>query len=329
MKNQIIKSQIEKKFVEENDKEENVWLAFPVKEQIRICEMYSLFQRHHEYDYEFPGETHNFWECVYVLKGELCASADERVYNIAQGDMIFHKPMEAHKFIVNSEEGADLLIFAFAAEGPMTTWLRNKVFRLSDSQRTVIDSLMTFAESKVSCSTEQCQGDRVTNRQETKQGELSGKEQNYQDEHHFLKAFDRIPHYSQMVTTYLQHLFLDLADESTVVSVSTAADAACFSRAISYLNSNLHNQPSVAEIARFSGVSETGLKRIFEKYAGISVHKYFLKLKIKAAVALLQDGETVSLVAERTGFTSQSYFSKAFKRETGVNPSEYKKNLAD
>jgi AraC-like DNA-binding protein len=174
------------------------------------------------------------------------------------------------------------------------------VFRLSEYQQSLVSSLITFMETK---STEESIG---------------------QPEHHFLSAFDRIPYYSQMIITYLNHLLLSLADESTIASVSSAPDAVTFSKAISYLNSNLHRQPSVSEIARFSNVSETGLKRIFEKFAGISVHRYLLKLKIKAAMELLQDGENVSNVSERIGFGSQSYFSKAFKRETGVSPSEFK-----
>ena len=65
---------------------------------------------------------------------------------------------------------------------------------------------------------------------------------------------------------------------------------------------------------------------IFDKYAGISVHKYLLKLKINVAKKLLQDGGQVSVVAENLGFASQSYFSKAFKRETGFTPSDFAKN---
>ena len=68
------------------------------------------------------------------------------------------------------------------------------------------------------------------------------------------------------------------------------------------------------------------LERIFDKYAGISVHKYLLKLKINVAKKLLQDGGQVSVVAENLGFASQSYFSKAFKRETGFTPSDFAKN---
>ena len=56
------------------------------------------------------------------------------------------------------------------------------------------------------------------------------------------------------------------------------------------------------------------------------MHKYLLKLKINVAKKLLQDGRQVSVVAENLGFASQSYFSKAFKRETGFTPSDFAKN---
>ena len=69
------------------------WLAYPIKEQIRITDMYSLFVVHYDCGYAFPGESHNFWECVYIIKGEACISGNERVYNLAQGSIIFHKPL--------------------------------------------------------------------------------------------------------------------------------------------------------------------------------------------------------------------------------------------
>jgi AraC-like DNA-binding protein len=127
-----------------------------------------------------------------------------------------------------------------------------------------------------------------------------------------------------MLSTYLQQLMLSLAETGTISSASSAPDAVTFRQAISYLNSNIHRQPSVPELARFCNVSESGLKRIFDKYAGISIHKYLLKMKVKTAAELLQQGESVSCVAEKLGFNSQSYFSRAFRRETGVMPSSLK-----
>lgn len=277
------------------------WLAYPIKEQIRITDMYSLFVVHYDCGYAFPGESHNFWECVYIIKGEACISGNERVYNLAQGSIIFHKPLELHKFIVNGKDGADMLIFSFTAEGPLTAYLEEKVFILSDFQKSIADSLLLFI------------GEHLKPTADSEDLYRSG-----------LEPFRTKPTYFQMLAAYLHQLMLSLADAGAVSAVSSAPDAVIFRQAISYLNSNIHRQPSVPELARFCNISESGLKRIFDKYAGIGIHKYLLKLKIKTAAELLQQGESVSCVAEKLGFNSQSYFSKAFRRETGVTPSSLK-----
>lgn len=264
--------------------------------------MYSLFEEHFEYGYAFPGEVHDFWECVYVAGGEVCVSGDDRVYNLTAGNLIFHKPMELHKFSVTGNKGADLLIFSFSAEGSLTSFIRNKVFILSPFQRKIIAELLSY----IHASTE--------GTADTAEKKL----------YYCLEPFSVLPVYSQMVATYLQQLMLSLAEESTLSCVSSSPDAVCFSKAIVYLNRNIHRQPTIPEIAAFCHVSEATIKRIFEKYAGIGVHKYLVKLKIKEARKLLQEGESVNTTAERLGFGGQSYFSKAFKRETGKNPSEFK-----
>ena len=272
--------------------------AYPVREQIRITDMYSFFQMHFANGYEFSGETHNFWECLYVLNGEVCVSADERVYNMSPGEIIFHSPLELHKFFVNGINGADLLIFSFSAEGPLTISLRNKVFKLSEIQKGLIETMLHYLQSKTNSINPSS------------------------DTQYFLQFFHKLPYYSQMLVSYLHQLFLSLAEEGTISTASSAADAVTFRKAIGYLNDNLHRQPTVSEIARYCNLSDASLKRLFEKYAGIGVHKYLTKLKIKAAMELLEEKESVANVAEKLGFTSQSYFSKAFKRETGMNPSE-------
>ncbi len=278
-----------------------VYQAYTILEQIRITNMYSFFKVAYQKGYEFPGETHNFWECLYVLEGEVLVSSDERIYNLSKGGLIFHKPLELHKFSVTRDQGAILLVFSFSAEGPLTGWLRNKVFALTENQRELVSHLLEYTESKITSSPQSDVAQRIS---------------------HYLQPFHQLPYYSQLVSCYLHQLFLSLTEEGTISSVSSAADARTFRRAISYLNANLHRQPAVSEIARYCNISEASLKRLFEKYAGISVHKYLLKLKIKIAMELLEDHESVASVAEKLGFTSQSYFSKAFKRETGVSPSD-------
>lgn len=88
-----------------------------------------------------------------------------------------------------------------------------------------------------------------------------------------------------------------------------------------YMNRRIYESPSIEEIAKIVGVSQAGLKRIFKKYSGLGVHKYFLKLKLKLAAKMLEDGFSVTDTAEKLCFSSQGYFTKTFKRETGILPS--------
>ena len=305
-----------------------VWVAHPVKPQIQLPAFYSLFEIHYDRGYEFPGESHNFWECLYVKEGEVCVSGDERVYDLGRGSIIFHKPLELHKFIVTGERGADLFIFSFSAEGPLTGWLSEKVFALTQFQQELLWKLYALARQSAGTGGDTGSGGAARAGHNTGTGgaagsgggvRTSGKAGGY---YRYLEPFDRLPAYSQTVASFLELFMLSLAETGSVSSVSSDPEAILFSRAVNYLNSNIHRQPSVPETARFCGVSESGLKRLFDKYAGISVHKYLLKLKIKAAVQLLENGQTVSRTAQELGFNTQSYFSRAFKRETGLSPSQ-------
>ena len=263
-----------------------------------------------------------------MKEGEVCVSGDERVYDLGRGSIIFHKPLELHKFIVTGERGADLFIFSFSAEGPLTGWLSEKVFALTQFQQELLWKLYALARQSAGTGGDTGSGGAARAGHNTGTGgaagsgggvRTSGKAGGY---YRYLEPFDRLPAYSQTVASFLELFMLSLAETGSVSSVSSDPEAILFSRAVNYLNSNIHRQPSVPETARFCGVSESGLKRLFDKYAGISVHKYLLKLKIKAAVQLLESGQTVSRTAQELGFNTQSYFSRAFKRETGLSPSQ-------
>lgn len=276
------------------------WKAYKVNELIAIPEFFSFFKIHYDHDFAFKGESHNFWECLYVAAGTVCVSADERIYNLHSGDIIFHKPLELHKFYINDMKGADIIVFSFSLEGELSDYFRNKVFCLTQLQKEIVAAMLHYIQ--------------------TKQSELAiPKAARVYREYLYPFTFSKT--YSQMVVTYLYQLLLSLADNGMVTQVSDSTDANLFRTAVDYMNSNICEQCTVTDIAAFCNVSEASLKRIFDKYAGIGVHKYYLQLKIKTATRLLKDGCSVSETAQRLGFSSQGYFSAAYKRETGQSPS--------
>lgn len=279
-----------------------VWIPLEVQEQIHIDSFYSYFEPHYKYGYFFAGESHNFWECVYILEGTLCVSADERVYNLNRGEIIFHKPLELHKFTVTSEEGASLLIFSYALSGPLEDALKDKVFKLSDAQQEIVSSMRKYVDTQNRSTV--ASDDNITL-------------------HNFFYLQDKSSQL-HMLSTYVCQLILSLTGDGKISEVSHTPDAKTFKKAVYYMNSRLDCQPAVREIAHYCNISESSLKRLFDKYAGISIHKYFLKLKLKAATDLLSNGCRVADVAEKLGFSSQAYFSTVFKRETGHNPTQIK-----
>lgn len=135
------------------------------------------------------------------------------------------------------------------------------MFKLSQEQTQIIDSLLVYMQNKV---------DLINIETE-------------KIEYYYLHPFSRFPYYSQIIVSYLCQLFLSLAEQGTLSSVSSVPDAITFRNAINFLNTNLDCQPTVSEIAEYCNISDASLKRIFDKYAGISVHKYLLKLKINVA----------------------------------------------
>lgn len=72
------------------------------------------------------------------------------------------------------------------------------------------------------------------------------------------------------------------------------------------------------------------LSRIFHRETGDTFGSYLTRKRIKEAMRLLQNQNLKMYeIAERTGYSSQHYFSNAFKRALGISPAEYRKNILE
>ncbi|HEY3401766.1 MAG TPA: chromate resistance protein ChrB domain-containing protein [Ohtaekwangia sp.] len=84
---------------------------------------------------------------------------------------------------------------------------------------------------------------------------------------------------------------------------------------------------SLKEVSQSLNVHPSYLSREFSKYFDdLSFGDYIRKLRIEKAVQMLKESQhTLSEIAYLTGFSDQSHFSRIFKKYTGKNPTEVKK----
>ena len=90
------------------------------------------------------------------------------------------------------------------------------------------------------------------------------------------------------------------------------------------IDSNMENENfSVADITAHMGVSRSLLHVKMKSLLNISTGDYVRKRRLARACTLLKEGFNVSETSYRTGFSEPNYFSKAFKKEFGVTPTEW------
>ncbi len=85
---------------------------------------------------------------------------------------------------------------------------------------------------------------------------------------------------------------------------------------------------SLDQIAAASGCSVFHLCRVYRQHAGLPVHKYLRRLRVRAALDRLAERDTpITSLALDVGFSSQSHFTDAFRAEFGASPARLRRAL--
>ncbi|MFE9661907.1 helix-turn-helix domain-containing protein [Streptomyces sp. NPDC005955] len=94
---------------------------------------------------------------------------------------------------------------------------------------------------------------------------------------------------------------------------------------VRWLEANLHDPPTLAEIAAHARTSVRSLNRRFRERTGLTPRQYLLHVRLDRARQLLAAGDgTVDEIAARTGFGSPESFRRHFRRLTGTTPRAYR-----
>lgn len=98
------------------------------------------------------------------------------------------------------------------------------------------------------------------------------------------------------------------------------------SMAVEFIRKNYRSEISLGDLSDYAEVSPNYLCSLFKKEVGMNINKYVMEYRMKKAKILLLTTNMKSYeIAVETGFANESYFSRSFKKMTGVSPSEFRR----
>ena len=100
-------------------------------------------------------------------------------------------------------------------------------------------------------------------------------------------------------------------------------------RTLKMMQKEPHKFFSVEDLAKVTFVSTRTLNDLFKKSFGLTPHQYQIREKINMVMKDLSEypGLSLRILAERYGFTDEFHLSKAFKKEVGISPKEYRHRI--
>ncbi len=133
------------------------------------------------------------------------------------------------------------------------------------------------------------------------------------------------PYYEKYCVTYLMELFAAIGrrktygGNETYLKNKSKIDSVCQLMYDEYAQNN-----SLDRYAEYCHLSTSRFSHMFKAAMGITPLEYITSIRIDKAKELLANSDyTISEIADKTGFSSQNYFTRVFKKHVGVPPKEY------
>ncbi len=143
-----------------------------------------------------------------------------------------------------------------------------------------------------------------------------------------IDTMKRQPPALQQVLTGLASRLLTLLYSAAQTSLPADAPGAA---AIHEATRRMHDDPrarfDLPALARQLHVSYTWFRRAFAQQTGLGPHQYLLQLRIARARSLLAESNwPLKEVADQSGFESEYYFCRVFKKKTGLTPGAWREH---
>ena len=278
-----------------------------LKDEIKIKDIVTVHYFEYTKNYKFPGESHDFWEVVYVDRGQIIEKCGDQELVLKTGDIFFHKPNEWHSQNSDGENVANVAIISFITN--------SKAMSYFEDLKTTAGSIQKELLSKMIEEGRKLFGNQL--------GDPYIVKFNKNAEHPF--------GCEQLIRLYLAEFLISII-RNNVRSVGTRLTQNISSKLlnviIEYMEENISKKITLEDLEIHTNASRTAIENAFKNILGCGAINYFIKMKIECAKTYIrEENYNMTQIAELLGYESMHYFSRQFKQIMGMSPKEYSKSI--
>ena len=264
-----------------------------------------------EKDFASEGEAHDFWEMVYVDRGELLCETDGDSLLLHPGDAVFHRPDEFHRHTASGRTSVFIISFECRSEGmrffegrrmPLPRELRRYIFAILSEATATFDIPVS---------------DPLTKKMEL-QGEPA------------LGGTQMIKNRLEMLLIMLLRQEMSRAGEGERFLRGTAPGDRLAETIIGRMKAGVREGLTVSELCEGIAYSRSYIFKEFRLATGRTIADYYNRMRIGEAKRLIREGEhSLSEIADLLSFDTPNYFGKTFKRYVGLTPRAWRSRHRD
>jgi len=277
-----------------------------LKKTLNITKLYSVHYFEFSKTYAFPGEKHDFWEMVYVDKGEIIATAENAEFAVSSGEVLFHQPNEWHNIRANGTIAPNVMVLSFQCQSSAMNDFVGKRMRPDSRQKELLSMILS-----------ECRG------------AFSSRLDDPYD-HDLIRAKEQPIGSEQLVSLYLTQFLLSLLrnQQQPRFVDRKSGSLPLLDAIIAYMERNLNRKMTLETLAAEFHISRSYIKKLFAQYKQTGAMHFLISMKIaKAKDYLRESDKNVSQIAEMLGYDNVYYFCNQFKKLEGMSPLEYRRSV--
>lgn len=144
-----------------------------------------------------------------------------------------------------------------------------------------------------------------------------------------LEYFYELPYYNKIKVKNILELFKILVDYIITKEIISVKGERLINKTLAYIEQHIDRPISLDEVAQNAGRSRSSISHSFKNILGKSFSKVVIEAKLSKAEEYFKNTPNLSIeeVAFKLGYKDPLYFSRLYKKNRGISPSQYKAQI--